>query len=118
MFFAEFEAEGMREHEPTSALSEVKPILYKLSDASGQVEFSPLPSDAGLDSSDAFLLDAQETVFVWIGSGASLTERKLSGEYAQRYLWQKEGADPSIPIVRLSEGRETNEFTVALQDRQ
>lgn len=63
------------------AASNVK--LFRLSDASGQVQFTLEKtgqlSKRDLDSRDAFVLDNGAEVFVWIGRQSSTTERKKVG---------------------------------------
>lgn len=65
--------------------------LYRLSDASGQLQLS-LEKDQGpmaksdLDSNDVFLLDDGAHVWVWQGQGASKTEKAMWIRVAQKYL--------------------------------
>ncbi|KAK0188127.1 actin regulatory protein [Armillaria mellea] len=94
--------------------------LYRLSDASGSVTFEGIkpPTSASLSSSDAFLLDdsydsQHPAVYVWIGKSASLTERKLALQYAQRYLHQRRLSAARVPIVKMREGEETETFLEA-----
>lgn len=65
-------------------------ILFKLSDASGELECTEQArgdiKKSMLDSSDVFLLDAGREVFVWIGSGASDAERRNAMSTAMSYL--------------------------------
>ncbi|KAL0960796.1 hypothetical protein HGRIS_005815 [Hohenbuehelia grisea] len=98
------------------------PVLYRLSDASGQLTFESVapPALSSLASDDAFLLDdtrhpVHAAVYVWIGKGASLNERRLAGQYAQRFLYDHHGAEQvSVPIIRMAEGDETSAFVKAL----
>ncbi|KAK7937686.1 uncharacterized protein PG986_014554 [Apiospora aurea] len=65
--------------------------LYRLSDASGQLQLS-LEKDQGpmrksdLDSNDVFLLDDGAHVWVWQGQGASKAEKAMWIRVAQKYL--------------------------------
>lgn len=97
--------------------------LYKLSDSTGTVEFTPVGlSRSSLLSEDAFLLDnsansAAPAVYVWIGKGSSLKERRLALQYAQQYLYKHQGngrARLAVSLVKLIEGRETQGFLHAL----
>ncbi|KAH8114458.1 fragmin60 [Phellopilus nigrolimitatus] len=100
--------------------------LYRLSDASGSLTFEPVspPTAHSLSSSDAFLVDASAfgapaAIYVWIGRGASLAERRLAVQYAQRYLHEKRARDGATAsaatcIVRLGEGSESEAFLEAL----
>ncbi|KAF9026137.1 fragmin60 [Hymenopellis radicata] len=86
----------------------------------GTPKFEEVPLNA-LSSADAFLLDASSdpsfpTIYVWLGKDASLTERRLAPQYAQRYLHEfASGGDVAIPIVKMREGDETDLFTKLLQ---
>ncbi|PPQ92862.1 hypothetical protein CVT25_004350 [Psilocybe cyanescens] len=110
-----------------SNLTEVHPILYCISDATGNVVFEKVEpvSKASLSSNDAFLLDhsagaSHPTIYVWIGRNASLNERRLSIQYAQRYLYDKKIKSDSasvrvaIPVIKMQEGEETAEFLEAI----
>ncbi|EIW59129.1 fragmin60 [Trametes versicolor FP-101664 SS1] len=99
--------------------------LLQLSDASGQVTFERVapPAFSTLSSSDAFVLDdtanhASPAVYVWVGSGASLTERRLALQYGQWYLYQKKRgagrAAYAAQIVKMHEGQETDAFLSAI----
>jgi len=76
-------------------------------------------------SEDAFLLDSsqdrdQPAIYLWLGKKASLNERRLSLQYAQRYLHLKKEeintTRVTIPIIKQEEGHETEEF-IQLLDR-
>jgi gelsolin len=99
------------------------PILFRISDASGTATFEQVtpPAFSTLSSSDAFLLDDSmnsSAVFVWIGNSASLNEKRLAPQYAQRYLYEKQSKDSkvkvAVPIIRIREGNEPREFLKAL----
>lgn len=106
------------------------PVLFKISDASGNVTFEHIaasrPARSDLSTHDAFLLDdpKSSTIFVWIGNSASLTEKRLAPQYAQRYLYEKaakdledakKGRSVAEPIVKIREGYEPLEFLKALE---
>ncbi|KAI0087764.1 fragmin60 [Irpex rosettiformis] len=110
---------------PTAEGKETKPpALFRLSDASGKVTFESVEPTARstLSPSDAFLLDdiANETasaVYVWIGSGASLTERRIAVQYGQAYLYSHENGGRKLyatSIVKIREGHEPEAFLRAL----
>ncbi|KAJ7079736.1 actin regulatory protein [Mycena belliarum] len=96
------------------------PKLFRLSDASGQVTFTPVdpPARGSLQSADAFLLDAGHAVYVWLGKDASLAEKRLAPQYAQRYLYES-GAGTAhgaaTLIVKLREGYESEAFWAAFE---
>jgi len=125
VFLAEF-----GEHVAVLAAPESKPdrplILFRLSDSTGKVTFDTVepPTRSSLSSADAFLLDASHradhpAIFVWIGKDASLTERRLSVQYAQNYLHHCQasgdvGVRLQIPIVVMKEGHESAAFLHAV----
>jgi hypothetical protein len=88
--------------------------LFRLSDASGQLTFTPVGEGAAvkrglLDSSDVFILDNGAEVFAWIGKGASVGERKNALQYAHEYL-TKFNRPHHTPISRILEGGENEVF--------
>lgn len=88
------------------------PSMHRLSDASGSMDFSTVMEgellQSGLDSNDVFIVDTTKAVFVWVGKGASIDERRNAMTYAHNYLMKSKHA--LIPISVISEGRETEEF--------
>ncbi|TDL22195.1 fragmin60 [Rickenella mellea] len=104
-----------------SASDEPSVSLFRLSDASGTLEFSPVSPVArsSLSSNDAFVVDASShpktpSVYVWIGNNASLGEKRLCVQYAQRFLYDKRAkgsqVSPAVSVVRLREGGENELF--------
>ncbi|KAJ7780722.1 fragmin60 [Mycena maculata] len=104
------------------------PVVFRLSDAGGQVTFAPVESSASasLSAADAFLLDnsrdpAHPAIYVWIGSGASLAEQRLAPQYAQRYLHERLAAGEvrahgaATSIVMMREGHESPAFVPVLK---
>jgi len=104
-------------------LGEVYPILYRISDSSGSLTFEIIqpPTRASLSSQDAFLFDhstnaSHPAIYVWIGKEASLNERHLAVQYAQRFLYDKKVKTDSnnvrvaIPVIKMLEGEETPDF--------
>lgn len=89
------------------------PILFKLSDASGKIEFERLKDSdlkkSDLDTNDAFVLDINSKVFAWVGSKASKTESKLAIVYATDYL-KNHGRPAHTPVLSLKEGQPNSEF--------
>jgi len=55
-----------------------------------------------LDKDDVFLVNSGTALYVWIGSGASVDERKQAMTYAHNYLQTK--SNPLIPVTVISEG--------------
>jgi len=87
--------------------------LFRLSDASGTLTFTPVADGkvlkSQLDAKDVFVLDAGAEVFAWIGKGSSASEKKNAIPYAQDYLI-KNGRPPQIPITRIMDGGENEVF--------
>ncbi|KAK0464332.1 fragmin60 [Desarmillaria tabescens] len=115
IFLNEF-GEGTTLRQPDTSDSGPR-ALFRLSDASGSVVFEGVepPTSASLSSSDTFLLDDSHdshhpAVYVWIGKSASLAERKLAPQYAQRYLHQKHFPAAHVPIIKMREGEESDMF--------
>jgi len=89
-------------------------ILFRLSDASGKLEFTEISRGAAvkrsqLDSNDVFILDSGAEVFAWIGKGASVDEKKKAMQFAQDYL-VKFKRPLFLPISRTLEGAENLVF--------
>ncbi|CAH1781590.1 unnamed protein product [Owenia fusiformis] len=85
-------------------------VLMQLSDRTENLEFTERKTGdvtmEDFDSEDVFLLDSGDSetgVFVWIGNGASIDERKNSMSYAHKYLQAKEY--PWAPIAIVSENK-------------
>jgi len=91
--------------------------LFRLSDASGKLEFSEISKGAmvkrnQLDSNDVFILDTGAEVFAWIGRKASVQEKKKAMSFAQDYL-TKFNRPLFLPIARILEGGENEVFEAA-----
>jgi len=89
-------------------------VLFKLSDASGKLDFTEVARGdkikrAHLDSNDAFILYDGAEVFAWIGKNASVAEKKKALRYAQEYVI-KAGLPPHTPVARILEGGENEVF--------
>jgi hypothetical protein len=81
------------EHEETEAdkpMEADKCKLFRLSDASGKIAFTKEAegriSQNQLDTNDAFIVDCGIEIFVWIGKGASASEKQQCMKYAMEYL--------------------------------
>ncbi|TFK40759.1 fragmin60 [Crucibulum laeve] len=126
VFLSEFgEGTTLLHPEATEQVSGAHPTLHKISDSSGEVTFESVspPTQASLSSADAFILDhstdmVHPAIYLWLGEHASLTERRLAPQYAQNYLYDKKQKDGrvrvAIPIVKIEEGNESEDFLNAL----
>jgi len=78
--------------------------------ASGKIDFTEVTfAKTSLDSGDVFLVDVINQIFVWNGKGATGNERKEGFSRAQTYLNQQSDRKV-IPVVRVMEGGENEEF--------
>jgi gelsolin len=62
-----------------------------------------------LKSDDVFILDTKATLFVWVGSGASRSEKGLALKVAIQYLNDK-GRPADLAVTRFREGNENADF--------
>jgi len=88
--------------------------LFRLSDASGKMEFTKVSEGnaikkSQLDANDVFIFDSGHEVFAWIGKGASYKEKVESIIYAQKYLTLNK-RPAYLPITRVLDGAENNTF--------
>ncbi|KAI9139552.1 hypothetical protein BKA69DRAFT_1040063 [Paraphysoderma sedebokerense] len=95
--------------------------LYRLSDASGQLEFkheatSPPTkiTKAMFDTNDVFIFDCCCEVFVWYGKGATQNERAKGLAAAEEYLVQH-NRPRTLPISKVMEGGENEVFESMLR---
>jgi len=89
-------------------------VLLKLSDASGKFEFTEVAKGEKfahklLGTDDVYILDNGEEVIAWVGSKASVGEKKHALQYAQEYV-TKHGKPAQTPISRILEGGENAHF--------
>ena len=115
---------------PKEDIAKTPPILFRISDATGVATFEGVEpaTRTSLSSQDVFLVDhsyhaTHPAIFIWIGTAASLNEKRLSLQYAQHYLYDKQRKAPgesivhvTIPIIKMQEGEETPEFLEALME--
>jgi len=92
--------------------------LWRLSDASGKMEFSKISEGnaikkSQLDGNDVFIFDAGAEIFAWIGKGASDKEKYEAMVYAQQYL-VKNNRPLVLPISRILQGGENPKFNEAI----
>jgi gelsolin len=89
------------------------PKLFRVSDASGSLSVKEVGTGKlnwnQLDSKDVFLLDTETTVFIWIGSGASKTEKSKAFQVVNEYL-MKYNRPFTMPAVRIIEGAHNQAF--------
>ncbi|KAI1275017.1 putative actin-binding protein Fragmin [Xylaria sp. FL0933] len=99
--------------------------LWRLSDASGTLEFDLVKEGQGmartdLDSDDVFLLDTGNRVWVWQGSGASRAEKTMWIKVAEAYVRHmsdaaENGDGGASPIAKVVDGNESFTFIKELE---
>lgn len=67
--------------------------LYKCSNATGKLELTeikerPLRKDH-LDTNDTFILELPKKIYVWVGKGANLEEKKSAMKFAKDFIVEK-----------------------------
>lgn len=90
--------------------------LFRLSDASGKMNFSLEKAGSinksDFDTKDVFIFDTKSEVFVWIGKQTSESEKKNAMAYAHSYLQKTD--HPLVPVSCLKEGSRARAFETAL----
>jgi len=90
--------------------------LFRVSDAGGKTQFDKVKSgsvsNSDFDSNDVFVLETNESCFVWVGKNASTNEQQNGFGYAHNHL--KTTGNPLRPIVVIKEGKRNAEFQSAL----
>lgn len=114
-YLNESETEEFDDAEDFSTVDKEKE-LFRLSDASGKLEFKKEKIGevkiADFDSSDVFILDTKDQLFVWIGKGTSSNERKNAMTYAHNYLMKTN--DPVKPVSCIKENSKSLVFQECL----
>lgn len=110
-------ADGGDDKEAEEAGARVRQ-LWRLSDASGKMEFTKVSEGnaikkSQLDPNDVFIFDSGAEIFAWIGKGANDKERTEAMVYAQQYL-SKNKRPLYLPISRILQGGENPKFNEAI----
>jgi hypothetical protein len=90
--------------------------LFRVSDINGTPEFTEISpaTRTSLMSSDAYIVDSVTAVYAWVGRDASLSERRLVVQYAQKHLHDRRKAGEQInnkkSIIVMREGEESSDF--------
>ncbi|XP_071440008.1 advillin-like [Hetaerina americana] len=88
--------------------------LFQCSNASGSFKAEEVISFTQTDlvQDDVMLLDAGESIFLWIGKDSNKEERNMSVETAFEYLkTDPAGRDMNTPIIKIKQGFEPPNFT-------
>lgn len=93
-----------------------EPVLFRVSDrmVGGGASFSKVGAGkqipiSKLQSDDAFILDTGFEIFIWVGQGASQSEKVSAFPHAQKYL-KDHKRPPVLPLTRYAEGKEPASF--------
>lgn len=82
--------------------------LFRISDESGKLKMSKEHEGtvkwAMLDQNDVFLLHANIGIWVWIGTGASKSEKSNAMKYADDYIKENK-LNKHIPVTRIMAGK-------------
>ncbi|XP_038061934.1 gelsolin-like protein 2 [Patiria miniata] len=114
--FSDFAESPEDEDEADDEPDNSEPAMFKLSDKSGELEFTAISSEGGLSRSnlspeDVFILDTTKECFVWIGSGASDAEKQNGMSYAHNYL--SNTSHPLLSVTIVKQGKESRSFAAA-----
>ena len=80
--------------------------MFKLSDESGKLSLND--GKENLNSGDVFLIDKDDTIFLYIGKGVSKNEKRFSRYYAKNYII-KQRNNAKLPIVVVNEENLAND---------
>jgi len=89
--------------------------LFVVSDASGSVVFQEVPLPDGklrkelLVGEDVMIVVTSSKIYVWVGKGSNLNEKKESTAHAVQYA-KDNGISDTCPIERVSQGAESSAF--------
>jgi len=95
-----------------------EPRLFQCSNASGAFRVDEVFNfnQDDLDDDDVFILDTFDEIYVWVGSGANETEKKMALESAIGYVeTATDGRSKDTPILRITSGSEPPLFTAFFQ---
>jgi len=101
--------DGKSKEKPEKQLNPVG--MYRVSDSSGKMKMDKVASEldrSKLDSNDVFVLDTGEYLYVWIGSRASIDERRNALGYAHKYL--QDQPNPLEAVTVVAEGKKSAAF--------
>lgn len=90
--------------------------LSKISDETGEVVVTPIEKIDGkfldrdmLKTEDVFVLDVGSEIYVWIGKGTTVNEKKESMRVATQFITNT-GRPSFVPVTRVLEDHENNKF--------
>ncbi|KAI6648969.1 Gelsolin [Oopsacas minuta] len=97
-----------------SQLVRCAPQVFKVSDQSGKLEMSHVSDGkvtrAMLDPNDVFIIDIGDICFVWVGDGASPTEKQNGMPYAHNYLMKTEHPLARVTVIKQANEKNSKDF--------
>ncbi|CAD5206093.1 unnamed protein product [Bursaphelenchus okinawaensis] len=97
----------------TKKAQDYKPKLYNVSNETGKLVIDEVANftQEDLDTDDVMILDALNTIYVWIGDGANKQEREAASQTAKKYLeTDKVPRHKTAQIDILNQGKENPGF--------
>ena len=97
--------EGDRDDIVSVSESKVKKTLLQVSDASGAVTFTTVPLVGGkvarsqLSSADVFILNCATKIYIWVGQGSTVNEKKEATVGAVKFI-KDSGLPANTPVER------------------
>ena len=84
--------------------------MMKLSDENGRLELTEVPYGRNsLKTEDSFLIDRGDAIIIWVGSKASLSEKRFARFFANKYVIT-EARNPLMPVYITNEAKAGNEL--------
>lgn len=87
--------------------------LYRISDRTGQMEFTRMEFEGrlgdNLDSTDVFLVYTAVGIFIWEGAHANANEKAASFDIVNKFIESRQLSD-KLPVTKLKEGQANGLF--------
>jgi gelsolin len=106
---------AIKEHDGDDAsAANVTKKMFQVHHEGGKPSFKEVKyAKSSLTSDDVYVVDAINTIYIWVGKGSNADEKKLGFSHAQNYLNGLSDRSKSLPIVKVMEGGENEEFHAA-----
>ena len=93
--------------------------LFKISNEDGPISFTAITEDdvlvkkklnrKYLDTNDVFMILCSEGIYIWVGRGSNVEEKKEATNYAVQYIKDKD-LPSNTKVTRVMERNESNPF--------
>lgn len=112
-FWAAMGGEGKITPTPLIKKETYRARLFHCSNATGLFKVTEIPNftQDDLDNEDVMILDAQEDLFVWIGSASTDVEKNMAMETAINYIKQAPEDRADTPVYVIHAAHEPPSFT-------